>query len=611
MVGAKPAVPVQCNGETTVNFKARDNLILSDDVILIIATYLNIQSLIELVKAFDGLPQYGLLHGKLSRVPIKFDVTKHSAYKADVFVNLKSVVWKTEYLSNLDEASFKFLSLEFPGYMFAKELRLDEINELHSLPDSIVKLTMNLDEHTREFASPNRWPRCLRKLKIEVYSELHLLCKPPNTLKELTFSNGTVFLDAPGLDLSYLNLGSLECFTTSTPIRVSHLEVPAGKYGELNTKDWVMAFVNSCQGLRRVTDGDLEFEVPDAIHEKAVTTEEWKADLGSRMLSADHHFIGHHNEPTPKLKSLKDQELMYDGIVVPPSVTELELSGYELSPEDFFGVTVKNPAGILSLTTCASVDNCDEVSYPSLENWTALKDLKIADAIIPKICIDEPNVECLSLTQCGVEHLQFKMGSFLRKVDLHRNAFEDRLPEFPDTVEWLNIEDCDLPPVVSLNARGLVELFIDGNEIDELYFNTTHLRFVDNLNMKFIGPMGSLGTSYLPPYLLKWLGDKMTDFEFHPRTTQLTLRLDSQRKYDLPRGLVGIELELDSGYDLNSLSELWAQTPLLRFVHNKPIELADKLLNSERAETILKTFDSLRKAKRYGDHYKLAPVYAN
>ncbi|CAN3370020.1 hypothetical protein DICA4_F26368 [Diutina catenulata] len=542
---------------------------LSDDVIVAIGSTLEWGSLISLIKAFSGIERYASLYERLTCIPRQFNLLDDAPYKADVLTHFKCVTLVTgvEDQPNVNEDYFKYLTGAFPGYLFEKTLDKSALNSFDALPDAITRLTMDIDENSRGYAAPKRWPAKLAELTINA-EVTQLLCKPPSTLKRfvLHMSSETspcgAFIDVP-LDLEYFGLRGEISLETNHSISVTTLEVTSfrgtNESDEGAVYERVGALINRCKGLQRVVTDDTDLEVPPEVREIEYVDGWLDTDFDARTTSIKSTRSFEAGD-LPRLTSLQLEDIdEFSEVVIPASVTKFKfvVFGYDGEFTEFFENQFKNPAGIVSLYISCP---CEEAELPSLEEWTSLKELTIEECDLSDVCIDAPNIEKVNIP-AGVTSI---IGQSLRKLDMCCPS-DKELPEFPDSLEWLRLRG-RFESTIELHAKGLVELHIDGTPIKNVYYDSECLRFVDTLNLEYFGPIGSSGTSKLPPYSLKWLGEKMKDYEFDASTPQLTLKINRDWDHELPAGLVMIELEISADYNLEDLAKMWAQTPKLKHI---------------------------------------------
>ncbi|CAN3476279.1 hypothetical protein DICA0_D13806 [Diutina catenulata] len=553
---------------------------LSDDVIVAIGSTLEWGSLISLVKAFSGIKRYASLYERLTRIPRQFNLLDDAPYKADVLTHFKCVTLVTgvEDQPNVDEDYFKYLTGVFPGYLFEKKLDKSTLTSFDALPDAITRLTMDIDANSRGHAAPKRWPAKLAELKINV-KVAQLLCKPPSTLKRFALHMSSfceVFIDAP-LDLEYFSLVGAVSLETNHSISVTTLEVLphgiryilTGNEGAVYERVW--ALINLCKGLQRVVTDDHELPIPPQVREIEYIdqTSDWEFD--ERTTSIDQRGGScYYADAYPHLTSLSYDDADECGsYFTPATVTHFKfwVSGHDtISGSTFFKDGFENPAGVVSLFV-----NCpyERGELPSFKEWHSLKELIIEE--YPgtfDLCLEAPNIETVCI-DTGVKSIT---GQSLRRLDMCCPV-DKKLPQFPNSLDWLRLRKgydrfyrADFESTVELHAKRLVELYVDGTPIENVYYDSECLRFVDNLNLKYIGPIGSSGTSKLPPYSLKWLGEKMKDYEFDASTPQLTLKINRDWDHELPTRLVMIELEISADYNLEDLAKMWAQTPKLKHI---------------------------------------------
>ncbi|CAN3366936.1 hypothetical protein DICA4_F02894 [Diutina catenulata] len=538
---------------------------LSDDVIVAIGSTLERMSLISLVKAFSGIKRYAPLYERLTRIPQQFNLLEDAHLKADVLTHFKCVTWTTRYnRPYVDEDYLEYLTGAFPEYLFDWTLDKSALKSFDALPDAITRLTMDIDENSRGYAAPKRWPAKLAELTINA-EVTQLLCKPPSTLKRfvLWLTCGRIrcgaYIDAP-LDLEYFELGGNISLETNHSISVNTLAVRCCANDES-----VYALINRCKGLQRFIIDDTEFKVPPEVREIGYVDCDGcihnVTDVRTTSIQMTRSFVA---GDLPHLTSLNLRFVdNFSDVLIPASVTNFEFDVHGMDGEftEFFENQFENPAGIVCLYISYPYG---EAALPSLEKWNSLKELTIQDCSIFDVCIDAPNIEKVEIP-AGVTSIT---GQSLRKLDMCCPS-DKMLPKFPESLEWLRLRGGflgEFESTVELHAKGLVELHIDGTSIENVYYDSKSLRFVDNLNLEYIGPIGSSGTSKLPPYSLKWLGEKMKDYEFDASTPQLTLKINQDWNHELPAGLVMIELEISADYNPEDLAKMWAQTPKLKHI---------------------------------------------
>ena len=109
---------------------------LSDDMVVEVCSFLDVYSLLSMVKALRLVKGYQPLVKRLARVSVTFDPRRDGTLHAEVLANLKCITW---YLGSRFMDYGEYLSHKYPGYHFAYTVHLGRASFGNHRAQSVFK----------------------------------------------------------------------------------------------------------------------------------------------------------------------------------------------------------------------------------------------------------------------------------------------------------------------------------------------------------------------------------------------------------------------------------------------------------------------------------------
>ncbi|CAN3357858.1 hypothetical protein DICA3_C15324 [Diutina catenulata] len=535
---------------------------LYDDIVTEICTYLDIYSVISMVKALTGAPHYQALKERIANINVFYDWREEKYFMADVMAYLNKVTWHSDDLNQI-----KFIAYKFPGYSISTGVNLFEVNEIESiddLPDSTTTIQLKFSVRISSVVKLQQWPSSLQELRIWSNTSDLILSLPP-TLRKIVVDSPAVTFESKIPPLAYLELHATSIkVETSEPILVKKLSVwGQGGYDLINLNQ----FVSQCRGVKYFRTDVFGLEYPSSTQEIGVYSDCVPRD--DRVTD----FTLVQGIPDFKLRNLKRLAVSlngFRGLLIPPSVSVLELN--DLSPTKFSpGTGTVLAAGVVRPDRITSLTLISEfglpLNIPSLQKWGSLNSLKVKNYSMPYSKLDAPQLESVKIKSCHLVELEL-YSPVLRRLILRNNNLQT-LHDLGPTVEYLDISSNNIcREEITVPGEGLHTLIVDNNPIQSVRYVSTRLKFAqaDWGRLKYFGPVHG-NTTQLPQYVITDMNSKILakDCAFDREMTQIYLEISTDGHISMPSSLEAFCLfSIDASY-LSNLAPLWPQTPNLKY----------------------------------------------
>ncbi|CAN3474713.1 hypothetical protein DICA0_B06876 [Diutina catenulata] len=541
---------------------------LNDDTIVEVCSFLDVYSLLSMVKALAGVPYLRSVHKRLANLPVSLDTLKDEHLQAEVMAHLHRVTWHT---SNMD--SIQFFAYKYPGYHFSVGVDYNTgvgLEVIEKLPQQTTSIKLWLNESPLEYAAPKAWPSELRELTVTTAAR-SLVVSPPTSIRKLKIKSPSVVITNTMPNLTHLAL-KVNSVKTKGPICVRNLEISGWGKVEFTS---IQRFVEQCQGVVRLVTDLPGLKYSDSVTDLSLTTNAVPRDPRITSLTLVRETV--HPFDLPQLRKLTVMASDYRQLIVPASVTELTLSPSRTDKgiADIYTILttqVVNPASIVALTLKGNHGTRSSLMMPTLKNWTALSVLTVEDFTMPYICVDAPALDTLTVNNCDLENICI-MCSTIRKLELPNNDI-CHVPVLPDSVEYLDITyNPPLEKNLFIFAKRLATLIVSSNDwIERVYYNSARLRLADAdwYSLEYFGPMNSGTISQLPCYMFDSFDSAPFidgKWKYDAETTQVGQSVDVNSGYKeirLPPAVEVVYLQFFSAYDIGQLMSVWCQAPRLK-----------------------------------------------
>lgn len=537
---------------------------LSDDMVVEVCSFLDVYSLLSMVKALRLVKGYQPLVKRLARVSVTFDPRRDGTLHAEVLANLKCITW---YLGSRFMDYGEYLSHKYPGYHFA--YTVDGLAILDELPSATTELRVySRNEPITSFSRPGmRWPCQLRKLVISgKFGPLHL--SPPESLQFLavrdTEGSGEVIINGPIPNLTTLSLGvhSFE-ITGDEPLAVKKLKL--WRTGH-SIPDGLLKLILRCTALTHLSTDYMGLECPSTVQELHLLTETVPNDDRVTWLT----LAVPCEIKLPALTVLTVELFDLINLVVPATVTRLTLISRALEVRNtLHGKRITNVPGINTLTLIKKGLYEDQLHIPSLKKWAALESITIDGFDMHCPCIDAPKVSSVVLTECSLQDIHFDCDH-LQFVTFSRCELMSSLA-LPDTVESLDLADSIFrSKTVFVYAQSLSRLNATSLGNVQVYYNSTRLEFAGAhwQDLRYFGPMEGNSISQFPRYELAnqdFSCPRYGDWHFPEDTMYIRRKINKERSVILPPATTFAHFSF-LGVPRVAFSQLWSQVPDLRYL---------------------------------------------
>lgn len=434
---------------------------LDNDALVEVCSFLDVESLISMVKALDH-PRLRHTHDRIASVSVNFDPVADFHLQVDVMLHLRRVRWKTS-----DVSFMHLLKERFPLYEvictigelspMKEEIFLPNVTEIHQRLDFLHETITH-------------WPPYLRVLSIVTEMTL-ITVSLPQTLTKFSIEANNVHISSAIPRLKLLRVYARDLKTAfDGPIHVKRADL------QLESDEKLQQLVNRLNDLHTLFIISGQVTVPASVQRFEYGGLYWPRD--PRL--TDLKWFG--NEPLHALPNLEnihviamESERLH---IEAPNVQTMLV--YYADPEITCMVPeLSQPSRLTSLTIRGNTSELNSISLASLKSFVALETFLAQDISIGLIDLDAPKLSSVTIRDCKLKQFLVLPNSRIKELVLASNILES-LPSLPDTLETLELSDNSdlLDGHVEIYAVGLRKLNLHDTLVKSVYYNSKRLQFV-------------------------------------------------------------------------------------------------------------------------------------